>query len=215
MWWDDYMACIPLLADCLHVIIIWLRNRNGLAAALEFERLFFYSNGFTTILFFTVIWTSRISTALSIARIFPAGSRCRRVALGLVILFLLFYLASFLIGILTCRQSSSAWYQLHLRSCLGVKRGSLLTAPFYIAAEILGDVVLIVTPLVMLWKVKLPTKQRRLILGLFTTSILTTISAIPFAASWYFVNGCKKRCVLIAMTPLLQELRCSFAISLL
>ncbi|KAF8161392.1 hypothetical protein B0H34DRAFT_700765 [Crassisporium funariophilum] len=212
LWWDDYVVCFPLLTDCFYVISIWLRLRDGLEASTgpKYQGVF-YSTWLSTNLFFTIIWASRISLSLSIARIFPSGHRCRQFAFGLVASFLLAYISSLLLATLTCRASQSAWYLLKLSNCLRLKNGQLIgsltsLAPFYIAIDLVADVLLIITPSVMLWKVKLPTNERRLILVLFSSSIFTLLSAIPFAFIWFFGINLPpdSRLTLFTMTPMLE-----------
>lgn len=54
------------------------------------------------------------------------------------------------------------------------------------SADVTSDLVLILTPLYIFWRVKLPTQERRLVLTFFCGSTLTLISAIMYAT---FVNS--------------------------
>ncbi|KAF8161390.1 hypothetical protein B0H34DRAFT_378550 [Crassisporium funariophilum] len=212
LWWDDYVVCIPLLADCVYILQIWLKYRNGLEASRgpEFQNVF-YSVYIALSLFFTVIWTSRISLALSIARIFPPNHRARKFAFLLVTTFTLTYIIFFLTATLTCRASHSVWFTLNLSNCTRLPSGRLIGSmpsinPVYLAVDFAADAVLIITPSIMLWKVKLPVKERRLVLVLFSSSILTLLSAIPYALIWFF--GVRlppdSQLVLYTMIPLFE-----------
>ncbi|KAF8161393.1 hypothetical protein B0H34DRAFT_378652 [Crassisporium funariophilum] len=211
MWWDDYLVCIPLLADGMFLTNLWLRFRDGAISTPKYQSAL-YSTWLATFLFSTIIWISRISMTLSIARIFPQGHRCRWFALGLVIIFLIVYITGFLLATFTCGLSSSNWdLMIKLKNCStrrsGSSIGSLNTiAPFYITAGFSADAALIVSPLVMLWKVKLPPKERRLVLALFSCSIFTVLSAIPFAVIWYFGTALSPddRLILLTMTPMVE-----------
>lgn len=71
--------------------------------------------------------------------------------------------------------------------------------------DLSADILLIVTPLVMLWKVKLPKKERRLILALFASSLVSLLSSITFTVIWFFtVDQGLGSLILASMFGLLQ-----------
>lgn len=50
-----------------------------------------------------------------------------------------------------------------------------------ITADFLADTLLVILPLLLLWKITLPKQQRRLILILFSASILTLVVSVVHA----------------------------------
>lgn len=46
--------------------------------------------------------------------------------------------------------------------------------------DLMGDTILIIFPLVFLWKIRLPQRERVLILTVFSSSILTMLSVLVF-----------------------------------
>jgi hypothetical protein len=77
MWWDDYITVIPFTVDIVHIILMWLRFRDGgkhthsspsksnecfLAAGVTFlaagvtKPRFIYSTWFAAAISWTVIW---------------------------------------------------------------------------------------------------------------------------------------------------------------
>ncbi|KAF8157057.1 hypothetical protein B0H34DRAFT_657558, partial [Crassisporium funariophilum] len=202
MWCDDYLVLVPLITDCLYIIIIWLRFRDGSTCRCTLG--FVYSTWFITLMFYTVIWTSRMCVALSIARIFPIAHQYRKFALGLVVMFALIYIGSLLLVTLTCRSSSTSapWYNIQINDCYKTHTGHRVGT---FVMEFASDILLIISPLFMLWGIKLPPSQRRLVLALFSTSIITLFSAIPYAVTWYFgVHLGPGYIIVIAFTPMLQ-----------
>ncbi|KIM47026.1 hypothetical protein M413DRAFT_268127 [Hebeloma cylindrosporum] len=217
MWWDDYSACIPLTVDVIFIILTWLRFRDGVAGIPEMGG-FVYSDWFGVALGWTVIWGSRISLSLSIARVFPAKNTCRRFLLGLSIAFFLSYLANLLAAAVPCRTTERAWYSqaFNRKSC--IKKLGARVIPLYLTflLDLRAEILLLVTPLVMLWKVKLPTKERRLILALFASSLITLLTSITFSIIWGLtIDQGDRSVILIAMLGLLQAGLCLLICSLL
>ena len=53
------------------------------------------------------------------------------------------------------------------------------------AVEFLADVILVAGPLVMLWRVNFPPKERILILALLSSSVLTLLSTTVYCIFWF------------------------------
>ncbi|KAF9008394.1 hypothetical protein BDQ17DRAFT_146494 [Cyathus striatus] len=188
MWWDDHLALIPAVMTVIQIVIIWLffdPNLTNVKMQIALYWLLSFS-------WFTLIWMCRISLALSIARIFPAWATPRRYSLGLAVCFGIAYF-----GILSWQAT------LHcvddgapnpLRSC-SVDRQNFIM--FSVISDVLADIFLIASPFYMLWRIRLPKSQRRLVLTLFSASALTLASAIVFIICNYspWVNGPGSRIV--------------------
>jgi len=141
---------------------------------------------------------SRISLLLSVARIFPPGNPVKRNCYLLSVLFILLYVTCMVANTLLCRKRDepkpfyrmaphcvttpggqfphgiitvSCEYQLHRFS---------IYSPMCRAVDVCADFLLVVYPLYVLWKVKLPTRPRRLKIVAFCASTLTLFSAIIY-----------------------------------
>jgi len=135
-------------------------------------------------LYYTVIWLSRISLSLSLARIFPPRHNCRRFAFCLTVFFSSLYTSCILLSIFTCWNLPGLWYLIPQEQCTLRRKWALYSSFTLVALEFVTDILLVVSPLVMLWKVKLPQSQRRLILALFCSSILSLLASVTFFMSW-------------------------------
>jgi hypothetical protein len=108
---------------------------------------------------------------------------------------------------LTCKTKEGAWYDLNFNrpNCLKQRGVQIVALLCILVLNFAADILLVVTPLVMLWKVKLPTKERRLILVLFGTNVVSLFSSIIFAVIWYLVaDHGAKFIILASMFTLLQ-----------
>ena len=132
---------------------------------------------------------SRLSISLSIARIFPNKHVCRRVAYGLAIIVSLIYAGDLLISALVCRSNDGPWYDLGVnhKNCLSRRGMPLRSVVVATAMDFIADILLIAAPLTMLWKVKLPKKERRLILALFSCNLFSLLSYTTFVLMGYLV----------------------------
>ncbi|KIM47024.1 hypothetical protein M413DRAFT_23319 [Hebeloma cylindrosporum] len=206
MWWDDYSAFIPLTVDVIYIVLTWLRFRDGVAGITEMEG-FLYSDWFGVALGWTVIWGSRISLSLSIARVFPEKHTCRRFLLGLSTAFFLSYIGILFATAIPCKTAEGAWYDLNFnrKDCIKHLGGRIIALLSTFILDFSADILLVVTPLMMLWRVKLPTKERRLILALFASSLITLLSSITFSIIWALsIDHGVSSVILISMFALLQ-----------
>ncbi|KDR80814.1 hypothetical protein GALMADRAFT_222412 [Galerina marginata CBS 339.88] len=173
LWWDDYTAGFAILIDFGYMPLMWFPyappgSRLHSNAAVEVS--YWLSN----ILFFIGIWSARISIALAIARVFPPGDVTRKFTIGLALFFAaLTTTITVQFSVVCGRQaaiknlssSSSCFWNLALRVVITT-------------ANFIADSCLVATPLFKLWHVRLPRKQRRLILAGFAASALTTTATI-------------------------------------
>jgi hypothetical protein len=116
------------------------------------------------------------------------------------------YVALLLVSALISKRcSEGAWYDQNFSrgNCVKARSSQLLAS--FLATDFSADTLLIITPLVMLWKIKLPTKERRLILALFSSSVVSLFSSIAFAVTWFFVfDSGLDSIILSSMFSLLQ-----------
>lgn len=108
---------------------------------------------------------------------------------------------------LACKTTEGAWYDLNFnrKSCFKQPGGRIVAWLCAVVLDLSADILLVVTPLVMLWKIKLPQKERRLILALFASSLVSLLSSIIFTVTWFFtVDQGAGSLILASMFALLQ-----------
>ncbi|KAH9480746.1 hypothetical protein JR316_0007346 [Psilocybe cubensis] len=185
MWYDDYVVIVPLAFDCVYFVMFWkaltskdyLRYRNNVH--------FFTSFMFGFVVNAIVLWFSRISLALSLARIFPRGHIARRFSLCIAVLCFVFFGTTVGLTIGLCQSSGRPWYRIDPHNCKKGPKGIPINGLVGVLADILADTVLFLAPLFVLRRVKLPARERRMILAAFSGSVLTLLAAVVFGVFWY------------------------------
>ncbi|KAF8806687.1 hypothetical protein BYT27DRAFT_7242893 [Phlegmacium glaucopus] len=181
LWWDDYVVCLPPCLECILVVQIWLKfhQANGVVKinpAIES----FWMGAF---IYYTILWSCRVALALTLTRIFPPGRRTRQYTLGLAIGFVGTYLGCMIFLMITCRSPQSR-YHIRVEYCKTTKNGGFVGSYEFLILDSLSDILLIASPVYMLWRVKLPKSQRRIILSLFSSSILSLLGTIVVFVAW-------------------------------
>ncbi|TFK34325.1 hypothetical protein BDQ12DRAFT_636561, partial [Crucibulum laeve] len=165
LWWDDYASIVPAIFVWVMIAVIWLRLRH-----------------------FGMFWWSRISLALAVVRITPLWSKTRQWVIGCTCAFIVTWVAILLIVSVSCAVNTD-WQ--HLKAdmlvCGLTHKVTLVSVP----TNFIGDVMLIAFPLYRLWYIKLRPAQRRLVLLVFSTSILTLVGEVVVAivAFGRFLHG--------------------------
>ncbi|KDR80760.1 hypothetical protein GALMADRAFT_44145, partial [Galerina marginata CBS 339.88] len=175
LWWDDFMAFLAMAGDTVYLSVLWFPYA-GSKSILQTHKVLVIRYWLGLMLFLLVIWMTRISLALAIARIFPVGEPTRRFAIGLALLSSTLCLVTVIESAVICTKepalntgpSATCQWPTSLRVLV-------------IAANIFSDALLVATPLYKLWRIRLPRNQRRLILTGFTASALTTSATVGCA----------------------------------
>jgi len=150
---------------------------------------------------FLVFRWSRLSLGFSIARIFPPALKPRKYAFMIIFGIFLTWIAIVTAEVSLCATNTS-WHNTptELLDCrdnypIGIALAtsefpfmSLTTAlsvclPF--TADIFFNILLITFPIYCLWHIKLPQNQRRMVLAVFSTSLITILTAIAFTTISY------------------------------
>ncbi|KAI6114502.1 hypothetical protein F5141DRAFT_714147 [Pisolithus sp. B1] len=122
-----------------------------------------------------VVYT--LCTLFSVARIIYPSLALRRMVLGIALVFFLLFISFMAVKL---------WYYCHDLSWMNntlffgnslLPLGTTLDI-FEVTTDFATDAILIVLPIKLLWSVKLPTRQRRMILLIFASGITVTIAAI-------------------------------------
>lgn len=138
---------------------------------------------------------------MSIVRLVPSKTQTRSLLYAMNVTFGLACLTLLLQKIWVCSRNSS-WHNNPAARCyIGNTLGyiSLCSAStlfkFFFemlktrTAELSADACLIGIPLRMLWRVKLPRKQRRLILLIFASSVINSLAGIVYAVLVFVFNS--------------------------
>ncbi|KAF9558837.1 hypothetical protein CPC08DRAFT_819094 [Agrocybe pediades] len=190
MWWDDYLAVLPLCTDAIFLAMYWLSFGAGASGLSHspFFSLFTYS-----LLHLTTIWSSRIILALGLARIFPPGQKIRRVSLGLAALFCITGIGLIFSTTALCTKRGTPFYRSTPASCTRGKGRVPLPAVIVLICDAVTEASLVVVPFQVLRRMKLPKHQKRLILLAGSASLFTFMTLVAFCVLWYgpfkFGNG--------------------------
>lgn len=127
------------------------------------------------------LWSARLSIIFSIMRVMPPMMTIRRVTQWFSVSFVLMWMALIIQKALHCTSDLSwekeAKPQCHLGRAIGITE---------LSADFVSDVVLVALPLRLMWNLQLPTRQRRLLITLFSASMMITLISIVHAV---FVIG--------------------------
>lgn len=162
MWWDDHVVVVVFMLDALGFINFWYGYSHHFDKLYQDGRLLL--NFFFTSLFqFSTVWLTRVSLALSIARIFPNGHRARRISAALTIIFILNLIITVTVLNVTCQGGGVPWWKVTAKYCGKGPKKVFVGGVVSIILQILSDIVLTATPLVILWRVNLPSRSKRVI----------------------------------------------------
>lgn len=164
-WVEDVWAGVAFLCGIAVLTSGWIYVEGGEKGIISF---LVYSFTFSS-----VVWAVRQSILFSVVRVVYA-THLRRLVLGLAGIFLCLWA-----GIV----AQKAWNYMHVTSWHQTtgKVHASMTQPmvvFELMTDCLSDTILIVLPLRLLWRLKLPKRQKRMIFAIFSSSIIVTIMSI-------------------------------------
>ncbi|KAJ7600196.1 hypothetical protein C8J56DRAFT_846729 [Mycena floridula] len=166
-WWDDFWASVAWILDIFLLAILFAQQ----AALLKGNRSQLIAFGWLAPSIYTlVVWITKISISTSITRIL-APSKSRKMSIAMTVSFFAM-LCGVLIGKLWLCAKGSSWHNAPFVTCPAVASVMI----FQLTTDIASSVALAVFPLLVLWHVDLPHKERILILTIFAASILLTVS---------------------------------------
>ncbi|KAF8552135.1 hypothetical protein OG21DRAFT_1523977 [Imleria badia] len=187
LWWDDFWAALALLCDAVCMVTVWTltapvdnephSNAEALRTNAQSRSVHIVSY-WMSILFYTCsIWFARLSIIFSVVRIVPPARSVRVATFGAggVITCLWAY-------VFTCKSVACAmndeWYHAVVIECPVPK----WVAVSEVCTDILSDVILVALPFCLLWRVKLPSNQRIMVLSVFSASILVSVVSVVHTA---------------------------------
>ncbi|KAH6914739.1 hypothetical protein BKA70DRAFT_1396146 [Coprinopsis sp. MPI-PUGE-AT-0042] len=192
LWWDDHLAAGTALVDVIFALTFWLAygTHAGSIMPLSATR----TGWLNLACYFSIYWVSRVSLALSIARVFPPGTVARKTLLAMAAIFASCGIFNCLIAGSLCLWSPSIYppgTDLFLEEYKNCQPGNLrhkITGGVMAAVDFPSDILGIILPLKFLWRVSLPTNERRLVHGAISASIVTTLSGVVSCVFWFVVT---------------------------
>ncbi|KAG2115528.1 hypothetical protein DEU56DRAFT_176011 [Suillus clintonianus] len=168
-WVEDAWAGIAFLCGIAALTSCWTYvDGAGEEVIISF---WVYSFAFPS-----VVWAVRQSILFSIVRIVYETQHLRHMILGLAGLFL---------GLWAGLVAQKAWQYGHdttwYHTATTGKVHAFMTRPmvaFELMSDCLSDTILVALPLRLLWSLKLPKRQKRMIFAIFSSSIIVTIISI-------------------------------------
>ncbi|KAJ8077155.1 hypothetical protein PM082_001583 [Marasmius tenuissimus] len=184
--WDDAWAALGMVLIAGYLGAYWEGDKQF--TNQQPPDINEYKNRFRTWsqimmgLYTAIVWCSRISLALSIARILPP-SRLRKSTVCLAIFCFLAGVSLTLIKVFLCKaiyEPQSNPTTLAATNYCPRPTGTFLIA-FQTTSDVLSSVLLVAIPIYFLRSTDLPTPERRLILMLFTSTVLALVVCILHA----------------------------------
>ncbi|TFK25672.1 hypothetical protein FA15DRAFT_735463 [Coprinopsis marcescibilis] len=207
LWWDDYIAGFALLLDAVYAIMFWLRFQHRdpyLQLPLNHPRRIWIQS----LLFFTIVWASRISLSLSLCKIFSPGTTVRKWLLRLTWTFVVIYLVTAILSSATCPAGVGEWRppsEAGVKGCKSGLGGFYASGLISVSFDFIADILLVACPLLLLWRVQLPKAERRLVLVAFSASVFPSLATVVFAVFWYGgINLGEERHILLASVAHIQ-----------
>lgn len=181
LWWDDFWAALSCCCTFVCLVATWMlaspldnpyiqTNTLGIAAQ---SRTTHVISWWMDVLFYTCsIWFARLSIVSSFIRIAPP-SCSRTAALAAAAFFVGMWLYIMLAKTIPCVIDRS-WYNVAFIQC---------PIPEWVAiseviTDSLSDIILVCLPLRLLWRLRVPSNQRTMIIAVFSSSILTSIISV-------------------------------------
>ncbi|EJF63843.1 hypothetical protein DICSQDRAFT_101936 [Dichomitus squalens LYAD-421 SS1] len=172
--WDDGWAAFAIVCAFFLTAGAWTRSdtpKTGPFHHGHHVRIIGYY--MLNVAFTCVLWASRLSILCSIIRLIPYMMRLRNYAHVFSALFGIMWAALIIIKIVVC-ETDTAWKKTAGVQCvLGPA-----VAGIELATDFIADLILVVLPIRLLWRIKLSTARRALLTGIFSASMFTTVVSI-------------------------------------
>ncbi|KAJ7593876.1 hypothetical protein C8J56DRAFT_1022748 [Mycena floridula] len=163
-WWDDFWAFVSWILDIIMFVLLFVQP----AASVKGSKSQLITFAWLTPLVYTlIVWTTKISMSTSITRILAPSTKTRKVSIAMTVC-LFAMLCGVLIGKIWLCAKDSSWHNASSVICPPVAFVTI----FQLTTDVVSSVALAIFPLLVLWHVDLPHKERVLILTIFAASIL-------------------------------------------
>ncbi|KAF8436557.1 hypothetical protein L210DRAFT_3452039 [Boletus edulis BED1] len=170
-WWEDMWAAVMVVCGTTFVIaqLVAFKTANYEAALI--------TGWMASVAFTCTVWTSRISLLYSTIRVISPLSPLRTFTRVVTVLLLLFWAMVIVLKISQCVHDTKPTYS------IGGKRRPICvlseeTVLFELITDCVSDAILLYLSLKILWRLKLPRRQRRMILSLFSSNVLMSMFSL-------------------------------------
>ncbi|KAG9311985.1 hypothetical protein JVU11DRAFT_7255 [Chiua virens] len=177
-WWEDAWAAILLATGIIWVITFWAQHPSGPSAIVG---AWIGSIGFTCI-----VTSARMSVLFSVIRIIHGPPRLLKFTYACVAFFAACWTVLIVARTVLCALDSS-WHHIYTSGRPSCPTSAQI-AIFQFTSDCVAVLILVVLPLHMLWKVKLPRRKKRMILSIFASSVVLAFAAI-FHTVGQFLNN--------------------------
>ncbi|KIJ63580.1 hypothetical protein HYDPIDRAFT_92075, partial [Hydnomerulius pinastri MD-312] len=168
-WWEDAWAVITLLCGLLWIISQWIYLYGSTSIIASW---------ITSLAFTCIVTAVRMSILLSITRVVQRTPFLRKVTYACAAFFAACWIILMVEKVWWCASSSKDWQRVVASNSKPFCQIQNMTSVFQFSTDAASVTILVVLPLRMLWKVKLPRRQRRMILSIFATSVVIAIGAL-------------------------------------
>ncbi|OAX41587.1 hypothetical protein K503DRAFT_767524 [Rhizopogon vinicolor AM-OR11-026] len=168
-WVEDAWAVVAFMCGISTLTACWTYTKGAPGGEEVLISFWIYSFSLPS-----TVWAVRESILFSMARIVYGTQQLRRLLLGLAILFFGMW-AGFVALKAWQYGHNTSWYHSNGRVHTFMSPPVIL---YELIIDCLSDTILTVLPLRLLWSLKLPKRQKRMILAIFASSIFTTAVSI-------------------------------------
>ncbi|KAF9220657.1 hypothetical protein BS17DRAFT_713929, partial [Gyrodon lividus] len=171
-WWEDAWAVVSLLSGLIWITAMWTFLLTGEYGLTSVVGSWTYSIAFTCI-----ISAVRMSILYSITRLVDASTRLRKFTYVCAAFFATCWIILIVEKVWQC-VSDPSWHHVPVSSGKPFCEVKPQIFIFQFTTDCVAVSILVALPLRMLWKVKLPRRQRRMILSIFASSIVIAFGAL-------------------------------------
>ncbi|KAI9573081.1 hypothetical protein HD554DRAFT_1138068 [Boletus coccyginus] len=158
-WWEDMWAAVAVTCTIISIIcVLVFTGTNNYESIFIAKRI----NGF---MFTCIIWSVRMSVIFSIIRI-VSSTLYHRITLAMATWFFLSWVATLGLQEWWCANNTQALPENAPLNCV-LPRFIII---FEMTINCAADTMTVIFPFKLLWECKLPRRQRRMFISLFTAS---------------------------------------------
>ncbi|KAH9852440.1 hypothetical protein C2E23DRAFT_885585 [Lenzites betulinus] len=175
--WDDAWAAFAVISVVFICAGAWTRSDTPAVGPFHHSaRVRVLGYYMLNVSFTCVLWASRMSILFSIIRLIPTLMTMRVHAYFCAILFGMMWAALLIQKIVVCETNPSWKKSPGVQCVLGHA-----VAGLELATDFVGDLILVIMPMRLLWRIKLSFAKKLLLQCIFSASMFTTIVSIIHA----------------------------------
>ncbi|KAF9045932.1 hypothetical protein BDZ89DRAFT_100195 [Hymenopellis radicata] len=170
-WLDDAWVIVALICSILLLVDMWIRTDVSQARTTRINAYWMVSLNFTN-----TLWASRMSIIFAVIRLIPTQMRLRQITNFFAVLFGLMWIGLLIQKVYVC-ASDKYWYYLPKPQChLG--HG---VAAMELTTDGVADLALAAIPIYLLRDITLVKSHRKMLILIFSSSLLVTLTSIVHA----------------------------------